>query len=222
VARVEAGTRTAEGIRTSAHIRAVAADLFYEHGYEATSLRHIAKAARLQVGSLYNHIKGKEDLLVEIMVGIMDDLLAAQTQALEGVEDVRERLKLFIRTHIRFHAERARDVFIGNSELRSLSRVKRKKVVALRDEYEQVLAGLIEELARSQDSDVLDVKMQTFAVLALGGHVASWYSPQGPMSLDDIAEINTRIALRQLGIDTPVDAAEDAARPTRSRCGSRP
>jgi AcrR family transcriptional regulator len=179
----------------------VAADLFYEHGYEAASLRHIAKAARLQVGSLYNHINGKEDLLVEIMVGIMNDLLAAQRKELEGVEDVRERLQIFIRTHIRFHAERARDVFIGNSELRALSRPKRKKVVALRDEYQGMLSELIKELAAVKGSNVLDAKMQTFAVLALGGHVASWYSPDGPMSLDEIAEINTRIALRQLGID---------------------
>lgn len=201
MARVTAGTRTPEGLRTSAHIRAVAADLFYEHGYEATSLRHIAKAARLQVGSLYNHINGKEDLLVEIMVGIMNDLLAAQRQELEGIDDVRERLRIFIRTHIRFHAERARDVFIGNSELRALSRPKRKKVVSLRDEYENMLLELINELGRAKGSDILDAKMQTFAVLALGTHVASWYSPNGPRSLDEIAEINTRIALRQLGID---------------------
>ena len=199
--RVAVGTRTPEGLRTSAHIRSVAADLFYKHGYEATSLRRIAKAARLQVGSLYNHLSGKEDLLVEIMLGIMDDLLAAQRRELEGVDDVKQRLRIFIRTHIRFHAERARDVFIGNSELRALSRPARRKVVALRDNYENMLFELVNELGETQGSNIIEAKMQTFAVLALGGHVASWYNPGGSLSLDEIAEINTRIALRQLGID---------------------
>lgn len=188
-------------MKTSASIREVAAELFYEHGYEATSLRQIAREARLQVGSLYNHINGKEDLLVEIMLGIMSDLLAAQRAALEGVADPGERLRVFVDTHIRYHAHHARDVFIGNTELRSLSKANRKQVVALRDEYEQILLGLVQELAKSGRIDVLDPRMQTFAILALGAHVASWYDPQGPMSLDDIAETHTRIALRQLGIE---------------------
>lgn len=201
VPRVAAGTRTAEGIKTSESIREVAAELFYEHGYEATSLRQIARQARLQVGSLYNHISGKEDLLVEIMVTIMNDLLACQRTALAGVDDPIEQLRVFVKTHIRFHAEHARDVFIGNAELRSLSKANRKTVVALRDEYEKVLFGLVDELSRAGRIDVLDSRMQTFAILALGAHVASWYDPRGPMSLDDIADTHTRIALRQLGID---------------------
>lgn len=35
--------------------------------------------------------------------------------------------------------QQARDVFIGNAELRSLSKPNRKQVVAVRDEHEQML-----------------------------------------------------------------------------------
>ncbi|MFD6064927.1 TetR/AcrR family transcriptional regulator [Rhodococcus wratislaviensis] len=56
--------------------REAAARLFYEHGYEATSLRTVASEVGIQVGSLYNHISGKEELPTDIMVSVRpnDDL----------------------------------------------------------------------------------------------------------------------------------------------------
>jgi TetR/AcrR family transcriptional regulator, cholesterol catabolism regulator len=58
-------------------IRTEAAKLFFERGYDATSLRQVAAASGLRVGSLYNHIDSKEHLLLQIMGGIMDDLMAS-------------------------------------------------------------------------------------------------------------------------------------------------
>lgn len=200
VARLKSGARTAEGVRTGAAIREAAADLFYERGYEATSLREVAARAGLQVGSLYNHISGKEELLVAIMADILEDLLEAQENALDGKTDTLDRLHAFISTHIRFHAERARDVFIGNSELRSLSKANRRRVVSLRTRYEELLRSLVEELARTDGERIFNVRVQTYAVLALGAHVSSWYDPAGPMTLDELAEAYTRVAFRQLGV----------------------
>ena len=107
---------TAELIRTSA------IDLFFEHGYEATSLRAIAGEVGIQVGSLYNHLTSKESLLYSIMSTIMEDLLREFDARLDSVTDSVERLRTAIEVHVFFHTARAREVFIGNSELRSLTR----------------------------------------------------------------------------------------------------
>ncbi|MEV6140047.1 TetR/AcrR family transcriptional regulator [Nocardia sp. NPDC051990] len=189
-------------MRTNAAIREAAVRLFYAHGYKATSIRAIANEVGIQVSSIYNHINSKDELLAEIMLSVMDELLDSANAVLDGVVGgAPERLKAIIDFHIRYHAEHAREVFIGNSELRSLSGGDLEKVLARRVEYEQLLIQLVDDLAKNTGADVLDAKMQAYSILAQGAHVASWYKPQGSKSLDDTVEIYITMTLRQLGID---------------------
>ncbi|MQA07869.1 MAG: TetR family transcriptional regulator [Pseudonocardiaceae bacterium] len=203
--------RLANGVRTPDAIRHAAIELFYEHGYEATTLREVADKVGIRVGSLYNHIDSKDELLGSIMLGIMDDLLAAFRQALRAHnDDPVACLRSCIDTHIRFHATRAHEVFIGNSELRSLPTKQRKRVVSKRDQYEKLISGILETLSEQGLAEVVDVRLQTYAIVAIGTHVSSWYKPRGGMSLDAIVETYTTMIFRQLGISS-ADAVLPAA-----------
>lgn len=194
--------RPTNGVRTPDAIRDAAIELFYEHGYEATSLREVAAKVGIRVGSLYNHISGKDELLSSIMIGIMDDLLAAQRAVVRThKDDALACLRASIDTHIRFHATRAHEVFIGNSELRSLPPKYRRRVVTKRDQYEELIRGVIERLEAVGLAKVLDPRLQTFAIVAIGTHVSSWYKPRGAMSLDEIVQTYTEMIFRQLGVD---------------------
>lgn len=207
--------RPTNGIPTPEAIRQAAIQLFYQHGYEATSLREIAAKVGIRVGSLYNHISGKDELLTSIMVGIMDDLLAAQRAELRlHKDDPLACLRALIDTHIRFHAERAQEVFIGNSELRSLPPKEHRRVVAKRDQYEKVIRGIIETLSEKGIADVTDPRLQSYTIVAIGTHVSTWYKPRGAMSLDDIVHTYTEIIVRQLAINSPAGLQE--AQPTAS------
>jgi AcrR family transcriptional regulator len=192
------------GNNTAAAIREAAANLFHQHGYEATSLREIASEVGIQVGSLYNHIGGKHDLLREIMVGIMDDLLAAMDAAVAAPGTPLEILERAVDCHLRFHATRSRDVFIGNSELRSLAPQDRREVIFRRDRYERLLRHLVSDVVRSLPGPDLDARLQTYSILAIGSHVSSWYRPQGSMTLDDMVAGYTQVILRQLGVAAKV------------------
>lgn len=201
-----------DGAKTSVAIREAAADLFFSRGYEATSLREVAAAVGVQVGSLYNHIKGKDELLNDIMTGVMSELNAAMDEALGAAgPSALEQFKAGIGCHIRYHAEHAREVFIGNSELRSLNADDHKVMSAERHNYENRMRGLIERLMTDTGTDVLNLQLQTYAVLAVGVHLSTWYRPDGPLDLDEIVDVYTRIALRQFRIERP--AAQ--RRPTR-------
>ena len=193
---------TRGGERTNVAIREAAASLFYEHGYEATSLRTVASEVGIQVGSLYNHISGKEELLTDIMVSVMDELLEAVNKALVSIDgSALDRFKAAVDCHIRYHAEHARETFIGNTELRALSDGDLELVLAKRAEYERLLQKLIKDVAKETGADVLDAKLQTYSILAQGAHVSSWYKPGGPKSLDKVVNTYIRMALRQLGVD---------------------
>jgi AcrR family transcriptional regulator len=183
------GENTAEGIRQ------VALDLFYKRGFQATTLRHIASRVGIQVGSLYNHIKSKGDLLFDIMETVMLDLLEDQRQVAQ-TPDVVERMRMLVYRHVKFHGERAEEVFIGNSELRSLSRGQRTRIVGLRKEYEAMFQNELEDGIRQGKFLPVDVQITAYGIIAMTTWVSAWYSPRGRLSLEDIAEIYTAIVLR--------------------------
>ena len=185
-------------VTTAETITAAAVELFFEHGYEATTLRQIAAQVGIQVGSLYNHISSKEELLFSIMSGIIEELLGELEAGLEGVDDPVDRLRAAVGVHVFFHTARAREVFIGNSELRSLEPAKRKTVVRLRDRYETLFAQILDDGVQAGVFEVNDLKLTTYAVLAMLTQPASWYQPGGRLDLDKIAEVYGDIILRSL------------------------
>jgi TetR/AcrR family transcriptional regulator, cholesterol catabolism regulator len=192
VATAERGTAQA--------IREEAAKLFFERGYDATSLRQVASAVGLMVGSLYNHIDSKEHLLLQIMGGIIDDLLDSARNAVMVDGDAVDKLQAALAAHLTFHAERAQEVFIGNAELRSLSDGAREVVIDKRHEYELFLQGLVEDAGRAGLADVIDAKIHVYSFVAQATHIASWFKPGGRMNLDEIVAIYTKLALRELNV----------------------
>ena len=193
-----------DGVRTSAAIREAAAELFYERGYQAASLREIASAVGLKVGSLYNHLRSKEELLTDLMIAVMNELNVQLNAAVDGAPDnALARFEAAVACHVRFHAEHVRDVFIGNSELRSLAPGDREVILAARHAYEATVHALIDDVARDLGAEVLNTKLQTYSILAQGVHVASWYSKNGPLSIDEIVAVYVQLAVRQLGLPAP-------------------
>ena len=57
-------------------ILAIAAQLFAERGFAATTVREIADAAGILSGSLYHHFDSKESIGDEILSGFINDVLA--------------------------------------------------------------------------------------------------------------------------------------------------
>jgi AcrR family transcriptional regulator len=185
------------GERTADEIRTVALALFYKRGFQATTLRDIAGKVGIQVGSLYNHIASKGDLLFEIMENIMLDLLEDERKVAQ-TPDVVERMRLLVYHHVRFHGERADEVFVGNSELRSLNRAQRARIGALRHDYEEMFQNELRDGIRQGKFLPVDVQVTAFGILAMTTSVSSWYSARGRLSLEEIAEVYTWMVLRGL------------------------
>jgi TetR/AcrR family transcriptional regulator, cholesterol catabolism regulator len=195
---VDDSTPMRKGMRTAAAIRQAAVEMFFTHGYQATTLRELAAACDIKVGSLYNHIDSKETLLEELMVGIMRDLFKALEDGVAQFTSPVDRLRAAIQIHVAFHAQRAKEVFIGNSELRSLPPGTRDVVVGLRDQYEQLIKEIIEDGISAGDFDKVDPKLAVYAIVAVGTHVSNWYRPDGRLSLEDIARFHSDFLITSL------------------------
>ncbi|MDO5511743.1 TetR/AcrR family transcriptional regulator [Corynebacterium sp.] len=204
-------TMARSGKNTAHLIREKATELFFLKGYAGTSLREVAAASGLQIGSLYNHISSKEDLLLQVMGGVIDDLVAEQETAMATPGDAVDKLRAAVDCHVRFHAQHAPEVHIGNSNLAALSDGAREEIVRKRKDYERNIQSLVEEAGRAGLASVLDARLHTFSILGMGTHLAGWYRPEGRLSLDEIADTYTTLALRELKVIDADERVEQAA-----------
>jgi hypothetical protein len=140
----------------------------------------------------------------------MDELMDGAEAAL--AEETAPELKLagFVVNHIVAHALRPRETTLGDTELRSLTGERRRAVQELRDRYEGLLVGLLEEGRRSGAFEPLDVKLSAFAVLAQCTNVGIWFRGDGRLGLDAVCHVYANAALRVAG-GRPVSEANVAA-----------
>src|SRR4051794_4196598 len=79
------------------HLVRLAAELFAEKGYQATTVRNIADEAGILSGSLYHHFDSKESIVDEILTPFYDELTAAGQAAFERGGDPRTVLAELVR-----------------------------------------------------------------------------------------------------------------------------
>ena len=192
-------TAGSSGPKTLAAIREAGLDLIHAHGYEAMSLRGLATEVGLQPGSLYNHIKTKQELLFVLIHDHMTALHREVEAALAGIADPRAQLEAFTAFHLTYHIERKREVFIGSSEIRSLEPENRATIVALRQAYENRLCAILEEGSRQGLFAIGDVRVTAYAILAMLTGICTWYEPKGRIGRAELIDIHTRLVLDGVG-----------------------
>jgi AcrR family transcriptional regulator len=183
------------GPKTLEAIRKAGLRLIFEHGYEAMSLRQLAAEVGIQVGSLYNHITTKQELLFDLVQDHINELLRQLDLALEGKEQPIERLRAFVAFHVSYHMTRKREVYIANSELRSLDPKNYEAVVALRSAYEQRLSDILCQGVASGVFEVVDVQVATFAIISLLTGLCNWYRPGGRLTKEAIIAAHEKLVL---------------------------
>jgi AcrR family transcriptional regulator len=103
-----AGTASVNGAlrsRRRADMVAIAAELFAQKGYRATTVREIADAAGILSGSLYHHFDSKESIGDEILSGFINQVLADYRSAVVEAADPRAALEQIVRTTSRTLAQ---------------------------------------------------------------------------------------------------------------------
>jgi AcrR family transcriptional regulator len=204
------------GPKTMEAIRKAGLRLIFEHGYEAMSLRQLAAEVGIQAGSLYNHISTKQELLFDLIQDHINELLRQLDRALDGKNEPVEKLRAFVAFHVTYHMTRKREVFIANSELRSLEPKNYEVIVALRGAYEQRLAEILEQGAQEGAFEVVDVQVATFAIIALLTGLCSWYRPGGRLTREAIIAAHEKLVLSGVSPLAATPAARARRRPARS------
>ncbi|MEP7300202.1 MAG: TetR/AcrR family transcriptional regulator [Caldimonas sp.] len=208
---------TANGEATERSIREAAVKAIAKHGFEAASLREIAKEVGIRAPSLYNYITSKEQLLYELMKDPLTTMLAEYRALVKEIDDPAKKLRVFVGVHLNFHLRSRLDVFIGNMELRSLSANHFRTISSLREEYAHALQDIIEGGVTSGVFNASEPRVMTLIMLGMLSGVCNWYQPGGSMSADEMTELHTELAFRMLGATAESTAGTKAAKKRSSR-----
>ncbi|MBJ7593776.1 MAG: TetR family transcriptional regulator [Candidatus Dormibacteraeota bacterium] len=179
-----AGTGTA----TSELIYEAIVTLMYERGYHDTSLREVARKVGIQVASVYYHFPSKEAMLMEVMSRTTRDLTRrTEAEVAAAGADPVARLTAAVHAHVTFHAERRKEAFLADTELRSLQPEQRTLVAGWRDRYEAAFSAILQQGFESGRFRRIDQRLALNALLGMCNEVAAWYRPSGRLTLDQIA-----------------------------------
>ncbi|MCL3818621.1 TetR/AcrR family transcriptional regulator [Aeromicrobium wangtongii] len=185
---------------TSQEIRRVALEMFATKGYDATSVRDIAAVVGIRGATLYHHFGSKEEILWDLTLSALEAISSSWKDAERqlGTDDPTERLRAFVRAHVVFHIRRQTDAAIVNAQLNRLSPDHFQEAVALRSRYERELTAIVESCLATGQHTVPDLRVTVFAILQMTTAVTTWYQPDGPLSVDELASVYAELAVKMI------------------------
>jgi AcrR family transcriptional regulator len=167
---------------------AIATDLFARRGYERTTVRELADAMGIESGSLYSHISSKEDLLREIIVHNANEYFERSQAALAPGGGAEQRLRALCRAHMRVMTEERNACLVYFKEWRKLPEHVRTEIAGLRKQYEETFEGVIRAGTEEGAFGRVDPRWGALVVLSTLNWTFEWYSPDGPLSADEVAD----------------------------------
>jgi AcrR family transcriptional regulator len=171
-----------------------------EHGYHGTSVRDIAVRAELSPAALYYHFASKQDVLATIMErGINRLLMRTRTALAEAGEAPQDQLSAIVEVQVLFHLESQGATLLGTSEMRALEEPVRSTHKAKRQRQQRLFDQVVADgVAQGVFTTTLPQEAARAIVVMCTG-VASWFSPRGRLSREQVVKRYQRLALDMAG-----------------------
>jgi TetR/AcrR family transcriptional regulator, cholesterol catabolism regulator len=157
-----------------------------QKGYEATSMNDIADAVGLTKAGLYHYIRGKEDLLFQIMSYGMDMVDQDIVEPAKCAQDALERLATIVSRHSRRVLEVGGAVSILLDEMYALTPAHRRAIKARKRAYFELIRETLEELAAEGKLRDVSPTVATFCLFGMISWVSRWYRNDGRLSTEQI------------------------------------
>jgi hypothetical protein len=103
--------------------------------------------------------------------------------------DPQIRLYEAIANHIRLHTTYKSEFFIIDTEIRALAGDNRTYILSLRDHYEKLVQELLQDGMERRVFRHSDVKVASYALIAMCTEVSTWFRPTGRLSVQQVIEI---------------------------------
>src|SRR6185436_4373382 len=147
---------------------------------------------------LYHYIRGKTELLYDIMKYGFAELDREVMAPAQEIADPEARLRFMISTHANIVTRGDGAVTILVDEARALSAAQNRHVTKLKRSYLDYLRNTLEELRVVGKMRDVDTTVAAFGIIASVNWLSRWYFSDGLLSAGEIAEQITDIVLNGL------------------------
>lgn len=167
-------------------ILARAAELFYKKGYHATTIEDVAREVGMLKGSLYYYIRSKEDLLYELLLGIIVKGVEHASKAIDGITDPTERLEKAVEAQIEHIIQNQTYVGLFLHEFNTLNGKRQKRIQEEMVKYQKIFVDAIREGQKQGQFVEVDTLLLTDAILGMTNWIYRWYPGTRNPSLDSV------------------------------------
>ncbi|HEX6087580.1 MAG TPA: TetR/AcrR family transcriptional regulator [Thermoanaerobaculia bacterium] len=171
----------------AAEVYRTAAQIILARGYDATSVSDIADALGITKAGLYHYIKGKTELLFEIMKYGFEELEREVIVPARGIGDPEARLRFIIGAHAHLVLRGDGAVTIMVDEGRALTSAQNRTITRLKRQYVDTLRGTLDELQSEGKLKQVDTTVAAFSIAGAINWLSRWYKPEGKLSAEEIA-----------------------------------
>ncbi len=176
---------------------ALAADLFADRGYKATTVRDIADAAGVLSGSLYHHFASKESIIDELLSSYLDELLESTKRIVAEGEPAVLTLQHLVREAFHSLEEHRAAITVLQNERQYL--IQFPRFAYLPGQQAEIRKLWITVLRQGMGSGAFRADLDpevTYRFIRDAVWVAvRWFRPDGPMHTEDLATQYIRLIL---------------------------
>lgn len=196
-------------------IVAAAAKVFRTKGYHAATVRDIADEVGILKGSLYHHFDSKEDLLYLVVKEPIAQMYRSMAAIAAADGPAKDKLRRAICSHLEAFDRHYPHLFVYLREREAVKRRFREMIGFSPKEYERCWQQILREgVENGEFRTDLDIQVASYGLLGMLNWLYKWYDPKGRLSVREVAEQFTSMALAGLAADQSHPAP---ASPTRSR-----
>lgn len=196
-----------------------AVELFYERGYENTTLDAVAERLAVTKPFIYAHFTSKAELLAEICSRGIASALEAIGSVLDLPSSPTEKLALLSKRFVTAVLQSQKHIAIFGREEKNLAPADFQRISRMRHDFDAKLNRLLSQGIKSGEFDIPDARV---AALAIGGMVSwayVWYRADGRLALPKLADELAVLILAMAGV--PREARAKVLGAPRSLSGSR-
>ncbi len=175
-----------------------AAAVFCARGYDRASIRDIARATGVSLAGLYYYFRSKQELLFLIQRHTFETILREARSTLARVDDPEQRLRAFIRLHLRFFLERPNEMKVLTHEAESLSSDRRREVMTLKRAYYRLCFDQIEALKDARKLQGVNTRLAALSLFGMMNWIYAWHRPEVDPDAGTLARQMAQIFLNGL------------------------
>jgi len=185
-------------------IVSAAAKIFRTKGYHAATVRDIADEVGILKGSLYHHFASKEELLYLVVKDPIAQMYRTISEIAVADVTAAEKLRRAISAHLEAFDRHYPHLFVYLRERESVKRRFREMIGFSPKEYERCWQQILREgIENGEFRPDLDIQVTSYGMLGMLNWSYKWYDPQGRLSVREVAEEFTTLALAGVAADQP-------------------